>query len=320
MMIQTARLMMRELQESDYDDLCKILKDPITMYAYEHGFSDEEVREWLDKQMKRYKEDGFGLWAVILKESNAFVGQCGITMQDIGKKQVLEVGYLFNRDFWHKGYAAEAAIACRDYAFKTLNAEEVYSIIRENNTSSVSVARYNGMENSGRIIKYYHGMEMPHDLYRITKTEWGKQNQIDDYSYQLGVIDCFNEMVHAGLKRIALSHPVRTAGERNQYLGFCNRICAKYGTFWYPENGGFVTDLFPERLNKDTYNIVFYRLPEDIDNYLELKKRKHNLENAGLYEGEARREIAREFGRLLSYSEEAIERMLFTTIVRVVEE
>ena len=68
------------------------------MYAYEHAFSDEEAWEWLDRQIARYQTDGFGLWAVILKETGQMIGQCGLTWQDFNGKQVLEVGYLLRKD------------------------------------------------------------------------------------------------------------------------------------------------------------------------------------------------------------------------------
>ena len=132
------------------------------MYAYEHAFDDAEVQEWLDKQLQRYKTDGFGLWAVILKKNEKMIGQCGLTMQDCNGKQVVEVGYLFQKAYWHKGYATEAAVACKQYAFDTLNADEVFSIIRENNAASIAVARRNGMTETDRLTKHYYGMDMPH--------------------------------------------------------------------------------------------------------------------------------------------------------------
>ena len=80
---ETKRLILRKMTPSDREDLCRILQDEEVMYAYEGAFSDEEVEAWLDRQLKRYEEDGFGLWAVILKENGEMIGQCGLTMQDI---------------------------------------------------------------------------------------------------------------------------------------------------------------------------------------------------------------------------------------------
>lgn len=313
MILETGRLALRKLKESDYDDLCKILRDPEVMYAYEHAFSEEEAHQWLDLQMKRYEDDGFGLWAVILKETEKLIGQCGITMQEVDGRRVMEAGYLFRKEFWHRGYAVEAAVACREYAFDMLHAEEVYSIIRDNNTASQRVADYNGMKRCGEVMKHYYNMDLPHYVYKITRTEWEKQKKIDTYSYGLGAIDCFNEMVHAGLKRIAMSHPCKTAEERNTYLGFSSKICSQYGTAWYAEDNAFITDLFPEKLNKGTYNILFYREQEDLDAYLNLKKRKEILEAIHSYEGRPRYQIAWEFGKLLSYTDEAITRKIRET-------
>lgn len=312
--LETGRLMLREIVPEDYDALCETLKDPEAMYAYEHGFSDEEAKEWLTRQLRRYEENGFGLWAVIFKETGRLIGQCGITLQDAGGKILPEIGYLFARAYWHRGYAAEAALACRDYAFESLGAEEVCAIIREGNHASEQVAEKNSMTCTGTIVKHYYGMDMPHHVYKIARTEWQAQTAVEAVSYQKGVIDCFNEMVHAGLKRLAMSHPVRTKEERNSYLGFCNQICRRYGTFWYPEDEAFLTDLFPEELNRDTYVIIFYRVKEDLEAYLELKRQQAQLKAAGRYEGEARYRIAYEFGRLLSYTDEAIERKIRETM------
>ncbi len=172
MIIETQRLFLRELEINDFSNLCKILQDKDVMYAYEHAFDDKEVFQWLQKQLFRYKEYGFGLWAVILKENTEFIGQCGLSLQDYNDKQVIEIGYLFRKDYWHKGYAFEAASACKKYAFETLNAKEVFSIIRQNNTASQKVALKNGMKVRDRIIKHYYNMNMPHLVYSIKASEY----------------------------------------------------------------------------------------------------------------------------------------------------
>jgi len=171
MILETERLLLRQMEQSDYPALCKILQDREVMYAYEHAFSDQEVQNWLDRNLERYRRDGFGLWAVVLKETGEMIGQCGITWQDWEGRQVLEVGYLFQKKFWHKGYATEAAVACKHYAFTVLEAREVTSIIRENNLASQKVALRNGMKVRGSLTKHYYGMEMPHLVYSVRREE-----------------------------------------------------------------------------------------------------------------------------------------------------
>ena len=165
MIIETKRLYMRELNRYDYNELCKILQDEETMYAYEGAFSDAETEEWLDKQIERYKKWNFGLWAVILKSTDDLIGQCGLTMQPWKNKEVLEIGYLFNREYWHNGYATEAAQACKKYAFEKLKAKEVCSIIRDTNVPSQNVAIRNGMIKKDKWTKHYRNVDMPHYRY-----------------------------------------------------------------------------------------------------------------------------------------------------------
>ncbi len=165
MILETQRLYLREMNQNDYRSLCAILQDEEAMYAYEGAFCDEEVQEWLDRQIARYQKWGFGLWAVILKETNEMIGQCGLTMQPWKETEVLEIGYLFCRRHWHKGYAIEAADACKKYAFEKLEADQVCSIIRDTNTASQKVALRNGMTKSDCWTKHYRGVDMPHFRY-----------------------------------------------------------------------------------------------------------------------------------------------------------
>ena len=169
MVLETQRLILRRMTEDDYDSLCKILQDKDVMYAYEGAFSDAEVRDWLGRQLNRYETYGYGLWAVVLKETGEMIGQCGLTMQPLPEKEVLEIGYLFQKAFWHHGYAAEAAIACKEYAFDELGAKEVYSIIRDTNIASQNVAKRNGMTCVDSFVKHYRGVDMAHVIFAINR-------------------------------------------------------------------------------------------------------------------------------------------------------
>ncbi|WP_066192194.1 MULTISPECIES: GNAT family N-acetyltransferase [Gracilibacillus] len=172
MIFESTRLYTREMAASDLRALSRILQDPQTMYAYEHSFSDEETIEWLDGQIDRYRKDGHGLWALIHKDTDEMIGQCGLTYQDFAGESVLEIGYLLRRDCWHQGFAVEAAKATKKYAFESLDVDEVYSIIRDNNIASMNVAIRNGMTIKGRFTRHYYGMDMPHYGFSIGRAEY----------------------------------------------------------------------------------------------------------------------------------------------------
>lgn len=106
-----------------------------------------------------------------LRETGRMIGQCGLTWQEADGRTVLEVGYLFSQAYWHRGYATEAARACRDFAFDTLGAKTVYSIIRDTNAASRAVALRNGMHRVGGFVKHYRGVEMPHDVFAVSAPE-----------------------------------------------------------------------------------------------------------------------------------------------------
>lgn len=170
-MIETKRLILREMTQEDFSSLADILMDEQTMYAYEGAFREDEVQEWLDRQLVRYERDGFGLWAVIAKDTNEMIGQAGITLQEVEGEFLPEIGYLFNRSHWKRGYAAEAANACKKYAFETMGLTEIISIIRDTNIPSMNVAIRNGMCIWKRFVKHYRGVDMPHFVFRVRKSD-----------------------------------------------------------------------------------------------------------------------------------------------------
>lgn len=167
--IETKRLYMRQFVQEDFDALCRTLQDDAAMYAYNGALSDAEVQEWLDRQLARYVQYGFGSWALVRKVDDLIVGQCGLSMQPWIKGELLEIGYLLERKHWHKGYATEAARACIQYAFEMLDADEVCAIIRDTNKPSQQVAMRCGMVKHDSMIKHYRGVDMPHNRYVIKR-------------------------------------------------------------------------------------------------------------------------------------------------------
>ena len=169
MILETERLLLREMDYDDFGDIAEMLKNPKVMYAYEHDFSDNDVQEWLDRQITRYKKYGFGLWAVILKSTDEMIGQAGLTMQPYKDTEVLEIGYLLKEIFWHHGYASEAANGCKKYAFEQLNRDKVYSIIKSDNYASMKVAKSMGMKKEDEFMTQYYNGKMLHYLYSVYK-------------------------------------------------------------------------------------------------------------------------------------------------------
>ena len=82
-MIETERLILREYTFDDFDALYEIVSDPETMQHYPAPFDEERTRGWITWNLENYEKYGFGLWAVVLKETGAFIGDCGISIQNI---------------------------------------------------------------------------------------------------------------------------------------------------------------------------------------------------------------------------------------------
>lgn len=166
--LETQRLKLREWQSGEEALLAKFLADPQVMYAYEHGFSDEEIAKWLQWNLNSYRENNFGLWALELKSTGEIIGECGLTKQTVGNQDYIEIGYHLIKEYWQQGFAIEAARACKLYAFEHI-ASEVVSIVRDTNIASMNVAIRNGMTVKDRFVKHYRGIELPHYLFSVQK-------------------------------------------------------------------------------------------------------------------------------------------------------
>lgn len=144
--LETERLYLRELSMDDKTELAKILCDTESMKYYPKAFSLEKVENWINWNIDSYKKHNHGLWAVILKDGNVFLGDCGITIQDIDGENLPELGYHINKNYCNKGYATEAAKACMDYSFNSLGLKTIYTYTKSDNLPSIKVAQKNGME------------------------------------------------------------------------------------------------------------------------------------------------------------------------------
>lgn len=144
-LIETERLFLREMDPADFDALYQVLADPEIMRYYPYAFDEKRVREWIGRNMNRYRENGFGLWAVCLKETGEMIGDCGLTLQNINGEMLPEIGYHIRRDCQHKGYAKEAAKAVRDWAFRNTEYPALYSYCKYTNEPSIRTAESIGL-------------------------------------------------------------------------------------------------------------------------------------------------------------------------------
>lgn len=169
--METERLLIRKLTRKDVNPLLAFMGKPEVMYAWEHGFTQKDVRKWINRQLSRYRKDGIGYYAVILKESGKLIGQAGLMKSNFNGEDVVEIGYILDNGYWHHGYAIEAARACMEHAFEELGLKSVYCSIRPENEASIRVAEKLGMSRCGSHIVLYNEKEMPHLIYKVERTE-----------------------------------------------------------------------------------------------------------------------------------------------------
>ena len=162
---ETERLSLREITAEDLDDLLEIWGDPETMRFFPHTLDSQAMREWIERNRRRYEQYGHGLWAAPLRGERKLVGDCGLVIQEVDGIEELEVGYHFNRKYWGRGFATEAARACMDYAFERLGRRRVISMIRPENTPSRRVAERNGLRIEREV--QWHGY-----LHYVYAIEW----------------------------------------------------------------------------------------------------------------------------------------------------
>jgi [ribosomal protein S5]-alanine N-acetyltransferase len=142
--LETERLVLRPLTRADEAELAAVLSDAEAMRWYPRAFTQDEVLEWIERQIGRY-EDGSGLLGLVEKQTGRLIGDCGAVWQDVEGRVELEIAYHVRRERWKQGFATEAARAMIDDAFRRFEVERVVSMIRPENAASRRVAEKNGL-------------------------------------------------------------------------------------------------------------------------------------------------------------------------------
>ena len=169
MVIETERLLLREMAEDDFNALYKILADSDIMQHYPYTFDEKRVRNWIERNIERYRIFGFGLWAVCLKKTGEMIGDCGLTMQLINGQIKPEIGYHIRADMQRNGFAKEAAIAVRDWTFNNTPFNIVYSYMLHTNEPSYKTAISYGCK---QVDTFKGDVNEITRVFAITRDEW----------------------------------------------------------------------------------------------------------------------------------------------------
>ena len=165
--LETERLYLRRMTNDDFEEVKEMLFNPKVMYAWEYTFTEQDVKEWIKKNLDKYQKYSLGYFLVIDKTSNKVLGQAALMPDEIDSKTYYEIGYIFKPENWHKGYATECASALADYAFKTLGCYEVIFEIKPDNIPSIHVAERLGAKISGSFYKNVRGKDMKHLIFKL---------------------------------------------------------------------------------------------------------------------------------------------------------
>jgi RimJ/RimL family protein N-acetyltransferase len=139
-MLATERLLLRELELDDLDALSEVLGDPVAMRYYPAPFDRGGVADWIEWARLSYRENGFGLWAIIRRSDGRFLGDCGPMLQPVEGQLSPEVGYHIVPTEQGRGYATEAARACVAWVFANTRFDVVCSLVAPENAPSRAVA------------------------------------------------------------------------------------------------------------------------------------------------------------------------------------
>lgn len=143
-MIETERLFLRPICTADFEALCILDGDPEVRHYFPEGtLGRADVQQELDRYIRAWHAQGFGLFAAIEKQSKQFIGRCGFAKLNSGE---VEFGYLFLPHYWKQGYATEASQALLAWAVEHVPVDHIIGFAPANHLASIRVLEKCGMQ------------------------------------------------------------------------------------------------------------------------------------------------------------------------------
>jgi [ribosomal protein S5]-alanine N-acetyltransferase len=165
--LETPRLLLRELTLDDLDDLAALYADPQVMYFFDGARTRQQALEEIERCQEQYRQIGFYYWAAIYKADGCFAGRCGLVPQMIDGRQEYGLAYMIARRYWGQGLGTEAARAITDYAFEHYSFPRLIAMIAPDNVASIQVAENIGMKRVGEVMLEWY--TYPDYLYAVER-------------------------------------------------------------------------------------------------------------------------------------------------------
>jgi RimJ/RimL family protein N-acetyltransferase len=151
LILETDRLILRELKSSDAEAFFAMDHNPkVHQYLWNKPVQKiEETIEVITFVRQQYVDNGIGRFAIILKQTNEFIGWAGLkyNTEEVNHKiNFYDIGYRLDEKFWGKGYASEASFAWLKYAFETMNIKTIEAAAHAENVASNRILQKMGMQ------------------------------------------------------------------------------------------------------------------------------------------------------------------------------